>query len=95
MTDVLLSIPLLSLLWSWDESSSHTEFVQHCKKKKHVKNWFDLKSLEFQLHSLFSFTLSGNKKKNVIRWQKKSHSYWRWRQAIALSQTILAYIYIK
>lgn len=34
MTDVLLSILLLFLSWSWGELSSHTKFVKHCKKKQ-------------------------------------------------------------
>lgn len=74
MTNVLLSILLLFSLWSWDELSSHTK---HCKK--HVSNWFDLKSRElqprfcfnFQKHSQLSqcgyYKRSGDKEKNLLK----------------------------
>lgn len=56
MTDVLLSILLLFLLWSWGEWSSHTKFVKHCKK--HVQSWFEQNSHGFQLHfSVLTFSV--------------------------------------
>lgn len=58
--DVLLSMLLLFLLWSWGESNSHTKFVKHCKKKK-KKTCLELVWLEITwIPAAFSSFICGN-----------------------------------